>query len=151
MPDLTIRPTAQRKADALARLSTRHQDAWVATADGGAAHLVPLSIAWVDERLVIALDGTSVTARNLAATVRARVAVGPTRDVVVADVVLEATLPVADAGEVGEAYAAQADWDPRASGGTYQYLVLAPRRIQAWREADEIAGRTIMRDGAWVV
>jgi hypothetical protein len=28
--------------------------------------------------------------------------------------------------------------------------VLRPERIQAWREADEIAGRTLMRDGAWL-
>jgi hypothetical protein len=31
------------------------------------------------------------------------------------------------------------------------FLVLRPVRIQAWRESDEIAGRTLMRDGAWVV
>jgi hypothetical protein len=57
---------------------------------------------------------------------------------------------VADDAELGEAYAAQADWDPRTSSG-YVFLVLRPVRIQAWRESDEIAGRTLMRDGAWVV
>lgn len=92
-----------------------------------------------------------MTARGIASSGRARVAVGPTRDVVMIDAVLERTVPVADAGELGEAYAGQADWDPRQSGGSYQYVVLAPRRIQAWREVDEIAGRTIMRDGAWLV
>jgi len=29
--------------------------------------------------------------------------------------------------------------------------VLRPLRVQAWREANEIAGRTLMRDGAWLV
>ncbi|MGY1618282.1 hypothetical protein ACI797_16205 [Geodermatophilus sp. SYSU D00691] len=51
---------------------------------------------------------------------------------------------------LGAAYVAQADWDPRRSPG-YVFLVLRPVRLQAWREADEIPGRTLMRDGAWLV
>jgi hypothetical protein len=47
-------------------------------------------------------------------------------------------------------YAAQADWDPRESGGGIRFLVLRPRRIQAWREVNELPGRTLMRDGAWM-
>ena len=54
-----------------------------------------------------------------------------------------------DAG-LGAAYAAQADWDPRLSAG-YVFFVLRPVRVQAWREANEIAGRTLMRDGSWLV
>ncbi|PWN03774.1 hypothetical protein DJ010_06795 [Nocardioides silvaticus] len=151
MTESSPRSAAERKQDALDQLTTRHQDGWVATTYDGVAHLVPLSIAWVEERVVIALDATSVTARGIASSGRARVGVGPTRDVVMIDAVLERTVPVADAGELGEAYAGQADWDPRQSGGSYQYVVLAPRRIQAWREVDEMVGRTIMRDGAWLV
>ena len=45
---------------------------------------------------------------------------------------------------------AQADWDPRRDTG-YVFLVLRPVRVQAWREANEIAGRTLMRDGSWLV
>ena len=55
----------------------------------------------------------------------------------------------ADAG-LGSAYVEQADWDPRLSPG-YLFLVLRPVRVQAWREADEIAGRSLMRDGVWLV
>ena len=40
--------------------------------------------------------------------------------------------------------------DPRTTDG-YQFLVLRPERVLAWRESDEIAGRTIMRDGEWLV
>ncbi|WP_153398052.1 pyridoxamine 5'-phosphate oxidase family protein [Ornithinicoccus halotolerans] len=151
MPPDPPRSGAQRRADALAQLTAPHQDVWVATAspDADAPHLVPLSLAWVDEQVVIALEATSVTARNIAATGRARLAVGPTRDVVVIDAHLAQSLPAADAGEVGQAYVRQAEWDPRQSDG-YLFLVLAPRRIQAWREANEIVGRTIMRDGAWL-
>jgi hypothetical protein len=118
--------------------------------DSGPAHLVPLSLAWLDERAVIAVPESSVTCRNITSTGRARVAVGPTRDVVMIDAVLDRSTAVADDAELGEAYAAQADWDPRTSSG-YVFLVLRPVRIQAWRESDEIAGRTLMRDGAWVV
>ena len=40
--------------------------------------------------------------------------------------------------------------DPRAAGDPYGFLVLRPERIQAGREVDEIPGRTLMRDGAWL-
>lgn len=67
----------------------------------------------------------------------------------VVDAVLEAAVPVEEAGEIAETYAAQADWEPRVSAG-YLYLVLRPTRVQVWREANEIPGRTIMRDGRWL-
>ena len=104
----------------------------------------------MDERAVIAVHETSVTARNLTASGRARLAVGPTRDVVMIDAVLDRASAVGDDDVLGDAYAAQADWDPRSASG-YVFLVLKPVRLQAWRESDEIAGRTLMRDGAWVV
>jgi hypothetical protein len=56
-----------------------------------------------------------------------------------------------DAAALADRYAAQADWDPRTAGGRFVYVVLRPDRIQAWREADELAGRTLMRAGSWVV
>jgi Pyridoxamine 5'-phosphate oxidase len=139
-----------RRSDALAMLRAPVVDAWVATASvDGAPHLVPLSLAWVDERAVIAVDRSSVTARNLAASGTARLAVGPTRDVVMIDAVLDRAVDVGADEELGAAYAAQADWDPRGDSG-YVYLVLRPGRVQAWREVDEIAGRTLMRDGVWL-
>ncbi len=145
------RDAATRKADTLAMWARPAIDVWVATASAAAeAHLVPLSLAWTEERLVVAVQESSRTARDVTASGRARLAVGPTRDVTMVDAVLDRVVPVAEAGELGEAYAAQADWDPRGSTG-YVYLVLRPDRVQAWREADEIAGRTLMRDGAWLV
>ena len=140
-----------RKADTLAILATQAIDVWVATAStAGAPHLVPVSLGWVDERLVIAVEASSVTARNLTSSGVARLAVGPTRDVVMIDAVLEKAVDVAADDTLGAAYVAQADWDPRGSTG-YVFLVLRPVRIQAWREANEIAGRTLMRDGTWLV
>jgi pyridoxamine 5'-phosphate oxidase-like protein len=140
-----------RKADTLAILTTQAIDVWVATASSaGAPHLVPVSLAWVDERVVIAVEASSVTARNLTSSGVARLAVGPTRDVVMIDAALERAVDVAADDALGAAYIAQADWDPRGSTG-YVFLVLRPVRVQAWREANEIDGRTLMRDGTWLV
>ena len=144
------RDRVTRKADTLAMLETAGIDVWVATASKGSPHLVPVSLAWVDERVVIAIEGSSVTARNLTASGEARLALGPTRDVVVIDAQLEKVVDVAADDQLGDAYAAQTDWDPRRSQG-YMFLVLRPVRIQAWREANEIPGRTLMRDGRWLV
>jgi hypothetical protein len=145
------RDAATRKSDALAMLAGDVVDVWVATASSaGAPYLVPVSLAWVDERAVIAVAKSSATARNLLGSGTARLAVGPTRDVVMIDAVLERSVDVAEDAQLGEAYVAQADWDPRPSPG-YVFLVLRPMRLQAWREVNEIAGRTLMRDGAWLV
>jgi hypothetical protein len=141
------RSRAQRKADTLARLAAPVLDAWVATAD---PYLVPLTLAWFDERLIAATDRTSPTATSLITTGKARIGIGPTRDVIMVDVTLDRWLPVTEADEIGAAYAAQNDWDPRTAGPAYIFLILRPSRIQAWREANEIPGRTLMRDGTWL-
>jgi hypothetical protein len=145
------RDRATRKVDLLTALTAPAADVWVATASPDAvAHLVPLSLAWIDDRAVIALEERSVTARNIAASGIARLAIGPTRDVAMIDAVLERSAGVDDDESLGGAYAAQADWDPRGLAG-YVFLILRPTRIQAWRESNELAGRVLMRDGAWVV
>ena len=143
------RDLTTRLADTRAMLSTAEIDVWVATASESRPHLVPLSLAWVDERVVISVPASSITARNLAASGRTRLAVGPTRDVVMIDAELERTVDVAEDHDLGEAYATQADWDPRTSPG-YVFAVLRPIRVQAWREANELPGRTLMRDGVWL-
>jgi hypothetical protein len=151
------RSAAQRKADTLAKLTAEAADIWVASAsvtDAGEAqaYLVPLSLAWVDERIVLALEVSSQTARNITAAGKARLALGPTRDVVMIDAVLEGSHRAEDVpAGIGEAYADQSDWDPREAGAGYAYLVLRPERIQAWREANELRGRTIMHGGHWLV
>jgi hypothetical protein len=146
------RSPEQRKADTLAKLAQEAVDVWVATASAdGEAHLVPLSLAWDGDRVILATERRSRTFANLQRSGRARLALGPERDVVMIDAVL---VSVIDAGmvphSVGDAYAAQADWDPRQAGEGFVYVVLAPERIQAWREANEIAGRTLMRHGKWL-
>ena len=120
-----------------------------AAADGK-EHLVPLSIGWDGERVVLATEPDAATTRNIAASGRARLAVGLTRDVTMIDATLETIVDVADApAALADAFAGQADWDPRHSAG-YVFVVLRPHRVQVWREVDEITGRTIMRDGHWL-
>jgi hypothetical protein len=51
---------------------------------------------------------------------------------------------------LAQQYAMQAGWDPRKSGDRMRFLVLRPLRIQAWREANELPGRALMRSGAWI-
>jgi hypothetical protein len=145
------RPATVRKSDVLAKLTAPVADAWVATAAAAEPYLVPLTLVWLRDRIVLATNGKSRTATNLAATGVARIALGATRDVVLIDAVLEETFPVAAAPSwVGDGYAAGSDWDPREAGGSYVYLILRPDRIQAWREENEIADRTLMRDGTWL-
>ena len=102
--------------------------------------------------MVLALEASSLTARNVLEQRRARLALGPTRDVVIIDAVLDSSVPVKDApSELAGPYAQQADWDPRSEGDGYVYLLLRPERIQVWREANELRGRTLMRNSAWLV
>ncbi len=93
-----LRTAEARKADVLAKLSARGTDVWVASASlsGGArhAHLVPLSLAWIEERVVLALKADSPTALNITERRAARLALGPTRDVVIIDALLEQSIAV---------------------------------------------------------
>ena len=140
------RPLAQRQADVRERLAT-DVDCWVASADGaGAAHLVPLSYYWTGERLVLATPRGSVTARNLLRAGRARVGIGPTRDVVLVDGTIGEGVDDATA----DAHTAHTGFDARKENEEYVYLVLTPTEIRAWREANELAGRLVLRNGAWV-
>lgn len=135
--------------DTLRRLD-RDIDTWVATAaaDGGRPYVVPLSFLWDGDTLLVATPASSVTGRNLAATGQARIGIGPTRDVVVIDATAH-TLDAADLPpDLGDAFAAKTGFDPRQLDG-YVYVRLHPRRVQAWREVDELPDRELMRDGRW--
>lgn len=105
------RSRAQRRADTLTKLETE-VDLWVASADeAGVAYLVPLSFHWDGEALTLATATRSRTGRNLLRAGWARVALGPTRDVVMIEGPLEA-IPVGTDPELESAYARSAGWDP---------------------------------------
>jgi hypothetical protein len=143
------RDLLQRKADALEKLSSEN-DIWVATTSAsGEPCLVPLSFAWIDEHVVLVSARRNRTALNIAATGTAHLVLGPTRDVVS----LEGTAVILESGTVAEEdadrYCAQAGWDPRAVESMV-WIVFWPRRVQVWREVDELEGRTVMEDWRWL-
>jgi hypothetical protein len=147
------RSRQQRKQDTLHRLE-HDTDAWVATADagGGTPYLVPLSFLWDGASLLIATPASSPTSRNLQATGKVRLGIGPTRDLVLIEgTVHEVTAPTEIPDEVGDAFAVKTGFDPRELTGAYLYFRIGPRRLQAWREVNELEDRELMRDGRWVV
>lgn len=149
MVDL-VRTPSQRKADTLRRLE-HDVDCWVATAGAGAPYLIPLSYLWDGAALIVSTPTTSTTSRNLQATGQARIGIGPTRDLVLIEASAQALTAAELTGELGAAFAEKTGFDPRQLTTPYTYFRLTPLRIQAWREANELDGRTLMRDGAWLV
>ena len=145
------RSPAQRLQDTLDRL-TNDVDAWIATADPATAvpYLVPLSFDWDGRTLLLATAAASPTGRNLVATGRARVGIGPTRDVVLVEGTVQTLAPADLTAEEGDSFAARTGFDPRDLRG-YLYFRLTPVLVQAWREANELPARVLMRDGAWTV
>ena len=145
------RPGARRRRDTEHRLG-HDVDAWVASASADwAPYLVPLSFDWDGEDILVSTPTGSPTARNLAANRAVRLALGHTRDVSM----IEGDVVVLDIGELpqerGDSFAARAGFDPRALDRSYRWFRIHPRRIQAWREVDELADRELMRDGRWLV
>jgi general stress protein 26 len=148
MAPAPARSTAERVRHALARLAT-DVDLWVATASAdGVPYLVPLSYLWHDGRILLATTERSTTVRNLRRDGRVRLSLDGTRDVVLIDGDAELVPGDAIAGDVADAYTDHAGWDPRTDPDT-AWIVVTPTRIRSWREVNELAGREIMRDGAW--
>lgn len=149
MPE-PARSRPQRTIDTLAKLRS-DVDVWVASADegGGGAYLVPLSYYWDGSTLTIATSRASRTAVNLVRAGWARVALGPTRDVVIIEGPVEAITIGADT-RLEDAHALATGFDPRTLAEEYVYLQITPRTIQAWREANEIEHRQLMRGGEWL-
>ncbi|GAA0315033.1 hypothetical protein GCM10010302_62780 [Streptomyces polychromogenes] len=144
------RSRAQRRRDTEHRLA-HDVDVWVASASpDGAPHLVPLSFDWDGEALLAATPAESPTGLNLAATRTARLALGHTRDVAM----IEGDVEVLDLDALppdrGDRFAARTGFDPRSLTTAYRWFRITPRRVQAWREADELAGRELMREGRWL-
>jgi Pyridoxamine 5'-phosphate oxidase len=146
------RSRAQRRRDTEYRL-THDIDIWVATAspDGdGAPYLVPLSFDWEDGALLMATPAGSPTGKNLSVTRIVRLGLGDTRDVTMIEGDVEFLEIGALSRERGDLFAARTGFDPRALTEPYRWFRVTPRRIQAWREANELSGRELMRDGRWL-
>ena len=160
VPDTEAKPaeaTAAPRSRDRRRRDTEHRlahdvDLWVASASAdGTPYLVPLSFDWDGEALLVATPTNSPTGRNLAATRTVRLGLGPTRDVVMIDGEVEVLEIDALPKERGDRFAAHTDFDPRTLATPYRWFRISPRRIQAWREVNELDERELMRDGRWTV
>ena len=121
-----------------------------ADADTGTPYLVPLSFLWDSTTLLIATPSASPTSRNLQATGRVRLGIGPTRDLVLIEGTARALATSDLSDELGDAFAAKTGFDPRRLTD-YRYFRIQPQRLQAWREANELTGRDLMRGGHWLI
>jgi len=144
------RSLAQRLADTRRRLD-EDVDAWVATAAGDTPYLAPLSFLWDGEAFLVATPEMGRTARNLAATGKVRLGIGLVRDVVLVWGTVEALGREDIPGDLGDRFATKTGFDPRAEDSLFRYFRIRPHRIQAWREANELDGRDLMRDGVWLL
>lgn len=144
------RSAEQRRADVRAKLEGE-VDLWVASASAdGEAYLIPVSFYWDGERLAMATPIDSRTGRNLKRAGWARVALGPTRDVVIIEGPLELIDPADIDSDFADRFRAKAGFDPRLSKDQTCYIWLRPERIQAWREVNELRGRDVMVGGRWL-
>ena len=145
------RPLAERIAYTRHLLATT-VDAWVATADPstGRPWMVPLSFAWTSSVVVLGTGADSRTVLNAVAQPWIRLGIGAVRDVVL----IHGTAAVVSMADVDRAeadiFAERSGFDPRDLSSPYAYLRVTPRRIQAWREENELAEREVMRDGHWL-
>ena len=121
------------------------------TSADGKPYLVPLSFDWDGDAVLVATPTNSPTGKNLAGSGAARLALGPTRDVTM----IEADVEVIEIDQLpqeqGARFAARSGFDPRGLTSSYRWFRLTPRRVQAWREVDELPERELMRDGRWLV
>jgi Pyridoxamine 5'-phosphate oxidase len=126
-------------------------DLWVASASAdGAPYLVPLSFDWDGAALLVATPADSPTGRNLAASGAVRLGLGDTRDVSMIEGEVEVLEMDALAPERGDQFAEHTGFDPRALDTPYRWFRIVPRRIQAWREVNELPDRELMREGRWL-
>ena len=123
---------------------------WRVPLANSAPYLVLLSFDWDGEAVLVATPADSPNGRNLAATRTARLALGHTRDVSMIEGEVEVLEMDALPQQLGDRFAARSGFDPRALATAYRWFRISPRRIQAWRQVNELPDRELMRDGRWL-
>ena len=109
---------------------------------------MPLSFDWDGEALLLATPTDSPTGRNLAAANRSAGA-GPHRDVSMIEGDVEVLEIDALPRERGDRFAARGTgFDPRTLTTPYRWFRISPRRIQAWREVNELSTASLCATAA---
>lgn len=140
----------ERRRDTLERLATE-RDIWVSTAHPEhGPHQVPLWFMWDGRALWMCTGATSATARNVREDPRVRLALPDTSDVVLLQGDVECFPDHEVPGDAAQSFVDKFGWDPRGDDGPFLYIRLVPKTVRAWRGEQELRGRVIMRDGAWV-
>lgn len=111
---------------------------------------MPLSLAWIDDQIVVATPADTVTVRNVSANGLARASLDSAADVVLFDTDATVTNFAEADPTLIATYIKRVGWDPRDTPGEWSLLFLRPRRGQSWNGPSEITGRTIVRDGLWL-
>src|ERR1035441_4410988 len=112
----TMRTTERRKRDAIAKLEG-DMDVCVVTADDHEnAHLVPLSLCWHNEEVVVASEARSRTAQNAERSGQARLVLGPSLDVVIIDAAASVVDMVDAEPLIKNAYRERTGWIPAGEG-----------------------------------
>src|SRR3954447_6965015 len=138
-----FRSRARRRRDPEYRLA-HDIDVWVASASAeGAPYLVPLSFDWDGQTLLVATPTDSPTGRDLATTGAVGRGLGHPRDVSMIDGDVEVLEIGALPQQRGDRFAARTGFDPRVLATPYCWFRISPRRIQAWREVDELPDREL--------
>ena len=112
---------------------------------------MPLSFDWDGEAILVATPADSPTGRNLATSRTARLGLGDTSDVSMIDGDVEVLELDELPQQRGDLFAERTGFDPRPLATPYRWFRITPRRIQAWREANEIAARELMLESRWLV
>jgi hypothetical protein len=122
-------------------------------ADGGSGtpYLVPLSFLWDGTTLLVATPSSSPTSRNLQATGKGPPRHRPDPRSRPHRGNCGCTGGYRDPGRGRRRLRSQDGFDPRQLTTSYLYFRIHPQRLQAWREANELKDRELMRGGHWIV
>lgn len=105
---------------------------------------------WDGRAVWMCTGATSATARNVREDPRVRLGLPDTSDVVLLQGTVECFPDHEVPGDAAQAFVDKFGWDPRREDGPFLYIRLVPKTVRAWRGEQELRGRVIMRDGAWV-
>jgi hypothetical protein len=89
--------------------------------------------------------------RNLAATRTVRLGLGHTRDVSMMQGEVEVLEIATPPQQPDDWFVARTGFSARALATPYRWFRISPRRVQAWRDVNELPDRELMREGRWLI